>query len=112
MPREHYVDQWQQAVDDYYLNFYVRNPAYLQMLPEEERLEISNSLALCAAVLRDAAKNFEGRAAGGRRAGHGHRSSISLFNRELDLDVPLSELPGIFWSACGLTGGGLEPCVK
>ena len=27
--REHYIDQWQQAVDDYYLNFYVRNPAYL-----------------------------------------------------------------------------------
>ena len=43
--QEHYVDQWQQAVDDYYLNFYVRHPEYLEMLPENEQLAISNSLS-------------------------------------------------------------------
>ena len=43
--RAHYVDQWQKAVDDYYLNFYVRNPEYLEMLPEQVQLAISNSLS-------------------------------------------------------------------
>ena len=43
--RTHYIDQWQQEVDDYYLNFYVRHPEYLEMLPEAERLRISNSLS-------------------------------------------------------------------
>ena len=39
------MDQWQKAVDDYYLNFYVRNPEYLEMLPENKQLAISNSLS-------------------------------------------------------------------
>ena len=39
------MDQWQKAVDDYYLNFYVRNPEYLEMLPEQVQLAISNSLS-------------------------------------------------------------------
>ena len=43
--QQYYVDQWQQAVDDYYLNFYVRHPEYLEMLPESEQLAISNSLS-------------------------------------------------------------------
>lgn len=43
--RTHYIDQWQQEVDDYYLNFYVRHPEYLEMLPEAGRLRISNSLS-------------------------------------------------------------------
>lgn len=108
--REHYIDQWQQAVDDYYLNFYVRNPAYLQMLPEEERLQISNSLRYVAAVLRDAAENFEGRAAGGRRAGDGHHPQQPV-QSGAGPDVPLSELPG-FSGGMRFKGGGLEPCVK
>lgn len=32
-------------VEDYYLNFYVRRPEYLEALPEAERLAISNSLS-------------------------------------------------------------------
>ena len=28
----HYIDQWKQEVDDYYLNFYVRHPKYLDIL--------------------------------------------------------------------------------
>lgn len=43
--KEHYIDQWQTAVDDYYNNFYIRNPQYLEALPEEKRLDISNQLS-------------------------------------------------------------------
>ena len=39
------MEQWQQDVDDYFLNFYVRHPEYLAMLPEEERLNIAGSLS-------------------------------------------------------------------
>ena len=42
--KQYYVDQWQKEVDDYYLNFYVRNPEYLERLPEEKRLEVLGSL--------------------------------------------------------------------
>ncbi len=42
--QEYYVDQWKREVEDYYLDFYVRNPEYLAMLPEEEQLAITNSL--------------------------------------------------------------------
>ncbi len=43
--QKYYVDQWKREVEDYYLNFYVRNPEYLEMLPEEEQLDITNSLS-------------------------------------------------------------------
>ncbi len=43
--QQYYVDQWQQVVDDYYLNFYVRHPEYLEMLPEAERLNIAGGLS-------------------------------------------------------------------
>ena len=43
--QEHYVQQWQREAEDYYLNFYVRNPEYLAALPEAQRLTISNSLS-------------------------------------------------------------------
>ena len=36
---------WQTAVDDYYNNFYIRKPQYLEALPEEKRLDISNQLS-------------------------------------------------------------------
>ena len=39
----HYIDRWQQAVDDYYQDFYVRNPDALAALPEEKQLEIKIS---------------------------------------------------------------------
>ena len=31
----HYVDQWKREVEDYYLDFYVRNPEFLAKLPQE-----------------------------------------------------------------------------
>lgn len=39
-----YIDQWQEAVDDYYKNFYVRHPEYLSVLPEQYQADIANSL--------------------------------------------------------------------
>ena len=41
---KNYVEKWQRAVENYYMNFYVRNPEYLDILPEDKRLEIENSL--------------------------------------------------------------------
>ena len=50
--REHYVNQWRAEVEDYYLNFYVRRPEYLEALPEAERLAISSSCPACAGTDR------------------------------------------------------------
>lgn len=33
--KENYIDQWKTAVDDYYHNFYIRNPQYLEALPRK-----------------------------------------------------------------------------
>ena len=46
--KQYYVDQWQNEVDDYYLNFYVRNPEYLEKLPEEKRWRFWAALPMCA----------------------------------------------------------------
>ena len=42
------MDQWRGEVEDYYLNFYVRRPEYLEALPEAERLGISRQHVYCA----------------------------------------------------------------
>ena len=98
--REHYIDQWQQAVDDYYLNFYVRNPAYLQMLPEEERLQISNSLRYVRQYCEMPLKILKAeQLVGGEQA----MDTIlnNLFNRELDPMYPYLSYQD-FLEACGL----------
>ena len=68
---EHYVNQWQKAVDDYNLNFYVRCPEYLEMLPEEKTAGDHQQPELCAAILRDAAENSGKPNSWLRRGGHG-----------------------------------------
>lgn len=98
--RENYIDQWQQAVDDYYLNFYVRNPAYLQMLPEEERLQISNSLRYVRQYCEMPLKILKAeQLVGGEQV----MDTIlkSLFNRELDPMYPYLSYQD-FLEACGL----------
>lgn len=98
--RENYIDQWQQAVDDYYLNFYVRNPAYLQMLPEEERLQISNSLRYVRQYCEMPLKILKAeQLVGGEQA----MDTIlnNLFNRELDPMYPYLSYQD-FLEACGL----------
>ena len=99
--QEHYVDQWQQAVDNYYLNFYVRNPDYLEALPEEERLEISNSLRYVRQYCEMPLKILKAeQLVGGEEAMD--RILRGLFNRELDPMYPYLTYQD-FLNACGLT---------
>ena len=99
--REHYLDQWQQAVDNYYLNFYVRNPDYLEALPEEERLEISNSLRYVRQYCEMPLKILKAeQLVGGEEAMD--RILRGLFNRELDPMYPYLTYQE-FLDACGLT---------
>ena len=99
--REHYVDQWRGEVEDYYLNFYVRHPEYLEALPEAERLAISNSLSgmrryseMPLKILK--AEELVGGGAAMDEILHG------LFNRELDPMYPYLPYQE-FLAACGLT---------
>ena len=104
--QEHYVEQWQQAVDDYYLNFYVRNPAYLEMLPEAERLSISNSLSSVRQYSEMPLKILKAeQLAGGEEAMD--QILYGLFNRELDPMYPYLTYQD-FLDACGLTEEDLD----
>ncbi len=99
--KEHYVDQWQTAVDDYYQNFYVRNPEYLSSLPEEEQLRISNSLATMRRYSEMPLMILKAeQLAGGEDAMD--QILYNLFNRELDWSYPYLTYQE-FLDACGLT---------
>ena len=99
--REHYVDQWQQAVDDYYLDFYVRCPEYLEGLPEGVRLNISNSLSGMRQYCEMPLKILKAeQLVGGEEAMD--QILNSLFNRELDPMYPYLTYQE-FLDACGLT---------
>ena len=102
----HYVEPWQQAVDDYYLNFYVRHPEYLERLPEAQRLQISNSLSqmrqyceMPLMILK--AEELVGGEAAMDRILH------ALFNREMDPMYPYLTYEE-FLDACGLTEEALD----
>ena len=99
--RERYIDQWQQAVDQYSLNFYVRNPSYLAALPEEQRLEISNSLAYVRQYCEMPLKIWKAQQLlGGEDAMD--RVLHDLFNREPDPQYPYLTYSD-FLEACGLS---------
>ena len=99
--REHYVDQWQQAVDDYYLDFYVRNPDYLANLPEDKQLEITGNLTYVRQYCEMPLKILKAEQLVG---GEESMDQIlnSLFNRELDPMYPYLTYQE-FLDACGLT---------
>ena len=99
--RDHYVDQWQQAVDDYYLNFYVRHPEYLEMLPEQVQLAISNSLSQVRQYNEMPLKILKAeQLVGGEEAID--QILHDLFNRELDPMYPYLTYQE-FLDACHLT---------
>ena len=99
--REHYIDQWQQTVDDYYLNFYVRNPEYLEMLPAQVQLAISNSLSQVRQYNEMPLKIWKAeQLVGGEEAMD--QILHDLFNRELDPMYPYLTYQE-FLDACGLT---------
>lgn len=99
--QENYVEQWQEAVDNYYLNFYVRNQKYLEMMPEDKRLEISNSLAYVRQYCEMPLKILKAeQLVGGEEAMD--KILKTLFNRELDPMYPYLTYQD-FLDACGLT---------
>ncbi len=98
--REHYIDQWRQAVDDYYLNFYVRNPHYLANLPEEKQLEITGSLTYVRQYCEMPLKILKAeQLTGGEDAFD--QILNHLFNREPDPMYPYLTYQD-FLEACGL----------
>ncbi len=99
--QEHYVDQWQQAVDDYYLDFYVRNPDYLANLPEDKQLEITNNLAYVRQYCEMPLKILKAEQLVGGEETFDQILS-RLFNRELDPMYPYLTYQD-FLNACGLT---------
>lgn len=99
--KEYYVDQWQQAVDDYYLDFYVRNPDYLVTLPEDKQLEITGNLTYVRQYCEMPLKILKAEAlVGGEEAMD--QILNDLFNRELDPMYPYLTYQE-FLDACGLT---------
>lgn len=99
--QEHYVDQWQQAVDDYYQDFYVRHPEYLEMLPEDQQLEITGNLSYVRQYCEMPLKILKAeQLAGGEEAMD--QILKGLFNRELDPAYPYLTYQE-FLDACGLT---------
>ena len=98
--QRYYVDQWQREVDDYYLNFYVRNPDRLAALPEDKQWEITNSLTHVRQYCEMPLKILKAEAlVGGEEAMDQILSS--LFNRELDWSYPYLTYQE-FLDACGL----------
>lgn len=98
--KQYYVDQWQNEVDDYYLNFYVRNPEYLEKLPEEKRLEVLGSLTHVRQYCEMPLKVLKAeQLVGGEEAMD--RILHELFNRELDPYNPYLTYQN-FLDACGL----------
>ena len=98
--REHYIDQWRQTVDDYYLNFYVRNPHYLANLPEEKQLEITGSLTYVRQYCEMPLKILKAeQLTGGEDAFD--QILNHLFNREPDPMYPYLTYQD-FLEACGL----------
>lgn len=98
--RQYYIDQWQKEVDDYYLNFYVRNPEYLERLPEEKRLEVLGSLTHVRQYCEMPLKILKAeQLVGGEEAMD--RILHELFNRELDPYNPYLTYQN-FLDACGL----------
>lgn len=97
---QYYVDQWQEEADDYYLNFYVRNPEYLERLPEEKRLEVLGSLTHVRQYCEMPLKILKAeQLVGGENAMD--KILHELFNRELDPYNPYLTYQN-FLDACGL----------
>lgn len=98
--KQYYIDQWQKEVDDYYLNFYVRNPEYLERLPEEKRLEVLGSLTHVRQYCEMPLKILKAeQLVGGEEAMD--KILNELFNRELDPYNPYLTYQN-FLDACGL----------
>ena len=104
--KEHYVAQWQQAVEDYYLDYYVRNPEVLSALPEEKQLEISGNLTYVRQYCEMPLKILKAEALLGGEAAM-DEVLWGLFQRELDPMDPYLTYQE-FLDACNLTEEDLD----
>lgn len=98
--KTHYIDAWQQAVDDYYQNYYVRHPEALAALPEDKQLAITNQLTYVRQYCEMPLKILKAeQLVGGEEAMD--KILHDLFNRELDPMAPYLTYEE-FLDACGL----------
>ena len=109
--QENYVDQWQQAVDDYYLNFYVRNPEVSgRCCRRRSGWKSPDSLPHVRQYCEMPLKILKAeQLVGGEEAMD--QILHDLFNRELDPMYPYLTYQE-FLERLRADGGGLEPCVK
>ncbi|MFR8230256.1 MAG: hypothetical protein ACLVAH_09975 [Anaeromassilibacillus sp.] len=99
--KKNYVDVWQEQVDDYYQNFYVRHPEYLEQLPEQYRADIANSLSQVRQYCEMPLKILKAeQLVGGEEAMDAILAK--LFTRQLDPTYPYLTYQD-FLSACALT---------
>ena len=96
-----FIDQWQEEVDSYYKDFYVRHPEYLSALPEQYQADIANSLWGIRRYSEMALKILKAeQLVGGEEAMDQILSN--LFNRELNPEYPYLTYQE-FLDACHLT---------
>ena len=96
-----FIDQWQEEVDSYYKDFYVRHPEYLSALPEQYQADITNSLWGMRRYSEMALKILKAeQLVGGEEAMDAILSD--LFNRELNPEYPYLTYQE-FLDACHLT---------
>ena len=102
----YYVDQWRRVVADYTQNFYVRNPDYLTMLPETQRLNITNRLSYVRQYCEMPLKILKvEELVGGEEAMD--QILRRLFCRDLDPTYPYLTYQD-FLTACGLSEEALD----
>ncbi len=96
-----YVERWQAELADYNDNFYVRNPEYLSLLPEQYQANIVGSLRTVRQYSEMPLKLIKAEElVGGEEAMD--EILFSLFNRELDPEYPYLTYRD-FLDACNLT---------
>ena len=96
-----FVDQWQEDVDSYYRNFYVRHPEYLDALPEQYRSHITGSLRGVRHYSEMALKILKAEELVGGEAAM-DEILRTLFTQEPDPQFPYLTYQN-FLDACGLT---------
>ena len=101
MAQAAFIDQWQEEVDSYYKDFYVRHPEYLSALPEQYQADIANSLWGMRRYSEMTLKILKAeQLVGGEEAMDEILSN--LFNRELNPEYPYLTYQE-FLDACHLT---------
>ena len=103
---KYYAEQWRRETDDYYLNYYVRHPEYLDTLPKDKKTEVLGSLTYVRQYCEMPLKILKAeKLVGGEEAMD--KILHDLFNRELDPSYPYLTYQN-FLDACGLREEDLD----